>query len=80
MRSILPYSHEAISKYVGKTGLPFEPPKTVVRYWLVAIDLHFEEVSIMRDETERTHFFLSLGVEHDNLYHAKIDFAHECSR
>lgn len=72
------FSHDAICKYVGKTDLPFEPPKTVVRNWLVAIDLHFEEVSIMRDESERTHFFLSLGVEHQNLYHAKVDFAIEC--
>ena len=73
------WAYESISKHVGKPDNPFEPPKTVVRYWLVAIDLHFEEVSIMRDGTERTHFFLSLGVEHDNLYHAKINFAHECS-
>ena len=55
-----------------------EQTKSAVQYWLVAIDLHFEEVSIMRDESERTHFFLSLGVEHQNLYHAKVDFAIEC--
>lgn len=52
---------------------------TTIKYWLVAIDLHFEEVSIMRDGTERNHFFLSLGAEHDNLYHAKIDFAMQVS-
>ena len=71
-------SYKAVCKYVGKPDHPFEPPKTVVKNWLVAIDLHFEEVSIMRDSTERSHFYLSLGAEHDNLYHAKIDFAYEC--
>ena len=53
-------------------------PATETEYWLAAIDLHYEEVSIMRDGTERTHFFLSLGAEHDRLWHAKIDFAYEC--
>lgn len=47
---------------------------------MVAIDLHFEEVSIMRNGEERSHFFLSLGAEHDNLYHAKVDFSYECMR
>ena len=53
-------------------------PKTVVRNWLVAVDLNFEEVSIMRDGSERNRFFMFLGGEHDDLYHAKIAFAQEC--
>lgn len=55
-----------------------EDVRMVTKYWLVAIDLHYEEVSIMRDGTERNQFFLSLGAEHDRLWHAKIDFAYEC--
>ena len=53
-------------------------PKTVFRNWLVAVDLNFEEVSIMRDGQERSRFFMFLGGEHDDLYHAKIAFAQEC--
>ena len=59
---------------MNKTNEPFVAQRKVDKYWLVAIDLHFEEVSVMRDGTERSHFFLSLGPEHDNLYHRKIDF------
>ena len=68
-------TYDTLARKFGEPEQPFEAPKTVTNYWLVAIDLHFEEVSIMRDGTERNHFFLSLGVEHDKLYHAKIDFA-----
>lgn len=50
---------------------------TATRFWLIAIDLNFEEVSIMRDGSERNHFRLFLGAEHDRLYNAKIDFAYE---
>ena len=64
---------------LNKTNEPFVPNRKVDKYWLVAIDLHFEEVSVMRDSTERSHFFLSLGPEHDNMYHSKIDFANQCS-
>lgn len=66
--------------YAVKVGVttPFKASETVTTFWLIAIDLNFEEVSIMRDDTERTHFYLSLGAEHDNLYHAKMDFAREC--
>ncbi len=64
--------------YAVRVGV--EQPASAEDFWLVAIDLHFEEVSIMRNGEERSHFFLSLGVEHDNLYHAKVDFAYECMR
>jgi len=66
--------------YAVKVGVttPLKASETVTTFWLIAIDLNFEEVSIMRDSTERTHFYLSLGAEHDNLYHAKMDFAREC--
>lgn len=72
------WAYDALCKHVGSPEQPFVEPKTVTTFWLVAIDLHFEEVSIMRNGEERNHFFLSLGAEHDNLYHAKIDFAYEC--
>lgn len=74
------WAYDALCKHVGNPDKPFVAPKTVTTFWLVAIDLHFEEVSIMRNGEERNHFFLSLGAEHDNLYHAKIDFAYECMR
>ena len=72
------WAYDALCKHVGNPDQPFVEPETVTTFWLVAIDLHFEEVSIMRDSTERSHFYLSLGAEHDNLYHAKIGFAHDC--
>ena len=74
------WAYDTISKCGGAPDQPFTAPTTVTKYWLVAIDLHYEEVSIMRDGTERNHFFLSLGAEHDRLYHAKIDFAYECMK
>ena len=48
------------------------------RFWQIAIDLNYEEVSIMRDVDERTRFAMYLGVEYDQLYDAKINFAFEC--
>lgn len=65
---------------VGVERLETDNHLKVTAFWLVAIDLHFEEVSVMRNGEERTHFFLSLGPEHDDLYHAKIGFAHDCMR
>jgi len=54
-----------------------EESATTTRFWLVAIDLNFEEVSIMRDGAERGRFRMFLGCEHDQLLDAKIDFAYE---
>ena len=53
-------------------------PQTVINNWLIAVDLNFEEVSIMRNASERTQFGLSLGSEHKRVYDAKIAFAYEC--
>lgn len=52
--------------------------KIVCRYWWVAIDKNFEEVSIMRDIEERSHFFMFLGVEHQQIEDAIHRFAFEC--
>ena len=49
-----------------------------IRYYLVAIDKNFEEVSIMRNLEERSAFYMSLGPEYDKLWNAKTDFAYEC--
>ena len=73
--------HEMLLKQFGKEEadkMHDLKPKKVVRNWLVAIDLHFEEVSIMRDISERTHFGLFLGREHKRLDEAKVNFAYEC--
>ena len=55
-------------------------PETVVNNWLIAIDLNFEEVSIMRNGYERSNFHLFLAREHDWLYKAKMNFAYECRK
>ena len=47
-------------------------------YWLIAVDLHFEEVCILRNTRERSRFHLFLGSEHRQLYEAKINYAREC--
>ena len=49
-----------------------------VRYYKAAIDKNFEEVSIMRNSSERSAFYLSLGPEFDLLWDAKSYFANEC--
>ena len=49
-----------------------------IRYYLVAIDKNFEEVSIMRNLEERSAFYMSHGPEYDKLWNAKTDFAYEC--
>ena len=54
-----------------------EESATMTRFWYIAIDLNFEEVSIMRDGAERGRFRMFLGCEHDQLLDAKIDFAYE---
>ena len=55
-------------------------PKKVVRNWIIAIDLNFEEVSILRNISDRTHFGMFLGVEYQQLDDAKINFAYECMK
>lgn len=47
-------------------------------FWQIAIDMNFEEVSIMRDITERTHFATYLGPEYDCLCEAQGSFMQEC--
>lgn len=47
-------------------------------YYLVAIDRNLEEVSIMRNSSERTDFYNSLGPEYDLLWNAKMAFTREC--
>ena len=49
-----------------------------MNYYMVTIDKNFEEVSIMRNSSERSDFYLSLGPEYDLLWNAKIGFAYEC--
>jgi hypothetical protein len=49
-----------------------------ISYYKVTIDKNFEEVSIMRNSSERSAFYLSLGPEYDLLWNAKIGFAYEC--
>lgn len=46
--------------------------KRTIHNYLVAIDLKFEEVTVMRNIDERTRFFRSLGSDYDNVYSWKI--------
>ena len=75
--------HEMLERQFGKEeadrACPLRPGK-VVHNWMIAVDLNFEEVSIMRNMSERTHFGLFLGVEHERLDKAKINFAYECMK
>lgn len=41
--------------------------------WMVAVDLKLEEVSIMRNEQERTRFYRSLGPDFDMVYSQKLN-------
>lgn len=50
--------------------------KTIPNY-LVAIDLKFEEVTVMRNIEERTQFFRSLGPDYDHIYSWKIEKTQE---
>lgn len=75
--------HEMLIKQFGKEDadkMHSTKPEKVVRNWLFAIDLNFEEVSIMRNSSERSSFHRFLACEHDCLYDAKINFAYECMR
>ena len=46
--------------------------KRTIHNYLVAIDLEFEEVTVMRNIDERTQFFRSLGPDYDHVYSWKI--------
>lgn len=51
--------------------------KKTIHNYLVAIDLKFEEVTVMRNIDERTRFFRSLGPDYDNVYSWKIEKTQE---
>lgn len=75
--------HQMLERQFGKEEADraqYIRPEKVVRNWMIAIDLHFEEVSIMRNISERTHFGMFLGVEYQQLDDAKINFAYECMK
>ena len=44
---------------------------------VIAIDLEFEEVTVMRNIDERTQFFRSLGPDYDDVYSWKIEKTQE---
>jgi len=46
--------------------------KRSIHNYLVAIDMDFEEVTVMRNIEERTQFYRSLGPDYDNVYSWKI--------
>ena len=46
--------------------------KRTIHNYLVAIDLDFEEVTVMRNIDERTQFFRNLGPDYDHAYSWKI--------
>ena len=72
--------HERFRKAIGGTYPEFheEDIKTVQKYWMVAVDHNFEEVSVTRDIHERTDFFMSLGPEYNDMEHACAWFRNEC--
>lgn len=73
--------HEMLTKQFGKEDadrMHRIKSKKVVKNWLIAIDLIFEEVCILRNAKERSEFDLFLGCEHKILYEAKINYAGEC--
>ena len=51
--------------------------KKTIHNYLVAIDLKFEEVTVMRNIDERTRFFRSLRPDYDNVYSWKIEKTQE---
>lgn len=75
--------HDMLIKQFGKEEadrMHSTRPETVVNNWLIAVDLNFEEVSIMRNTPEQSSFHRFLACEHDCLYDAKINFAYECMK
>ena len=71
---------EAIVKSIGKIGDNFQHNEQHIQTvnWIVAVDMNYEEVSIMRDITERSAFFMSLGPEFDQIREAQASFRDEC--
>lgn len=68
-----------LEKHFGESGvICFEESTTIVDNWQVAVDRNFEEVSILRDGTERTHFAYSLGPEYFDLDEALDYFRDKC--
>lgn len=68
-----------LEKHFGEGGVVYlDNHTTVIDNWQVAVDGNFEEVSIMRDGTERTHFAYSLGPEYFDLEDALGDFRGKC--
>ena len=51
--------------------------KGTIHNYLVAIDLQFDEVTIMRNIDERTRFYRSLGPNYDYIYNWKINATRE---
>ena len=51
--------------------------KRTIHNYLVAIDLEFEEVTVMRNIDERTQFYRSLGPDYDHVYSWKIEKTQE---
>lgn len=71
---------EAIVKSIGKRGDNFQHNEQHIQTvnWIVAVDMNYEEVSIMRDITERSAFFMSLGPEFDQIREAQASFRDAC--
>jgi len=51
--------------------------KRSIHNYLVAIDMDFEEVTVMRNIDERTQFYRSLGPDYDHVYSWKIEKTQE---
>lgn len=58
--------------YTVIVGVYDHGDKGSILNYMVAIDLNFEEITIMRNIDERTHFFRSLGPNFDHIYNWKL--------
>ena len=63
--------------YSVSVGVYDNSDKGTIHYYQVAIDLEFEEATVMRNTDERTQFFRSLGPDYDEVYSWKMEKAIE---
>ncbi len=71
--------NEHLRKHFGKDApVEVKEKETVTVNWLVAVDMNYEEVSVLRDIEDRSAFFRSLGPEFYDMSEAADDFRSRC--
>lgn len=64
-----------LKAWLEERGVQFNPEYEMTKYYIVAVDTNFKEVSIMRNSKERSCFIRSLGPEYDHVRRIKLVFS-----